>query len=131
VIGSYGQRLTCVLKLDGFTYDRFAGVAPTDAAARCRWLARQSREHRIDAFRPQPYEQAAKVLREMGHAADARKIARAGEAPEMPSGSIITVFGITWPAWALRLVYWAQIIGGWVFSGLLVAVLSGVMKKEE
>ena len=77
-----GRTLTCVLALDGFTYDRFAGVAPTDAATRKRWLARQSHRHRIDAFRPQPCEQLAKVLREMGHSADARNIAKARQAQE-------------------------------------------------
>lgn len=272
------RTLTCVLALDGFTYDRFAGVAPTDAATRKRWLARQSHRHRIDEFRPQPYEQLAKVLREMGHSSDARKIAKArqaqerwaravrhrfkrphiaayalfsmatfglltgygygvrrliaillilfgvgwhvydragaqglmaptnpvvfangdlartcaknwtecarlpkehtafspvmysldallpivalgvekdwapifarpGENPDLPQGSAVTVGGQTlggfwglpeitlptvdWPHLALRLVYWLQVIGGWVFSGLLLAVLSGVMKTEE
>ncbi|MEM1275915.1 MAG: hypothetical protein AAGH74_05280 [Pseudomonadota bacterium] len=65
------------LVLDGFTYKRFAGDAPTDAAKRMAWLERQSEAHLTVDFRPQPFEQVAKVLREMGHAEDAKKIAMA------------------------------------------------------
>ena len=57
--------------LDGFTYDRIAG-APTDAATRLEWLARV--DQFAGEFFPQPYVQLARVLREMGHEADARRV---------------------------------------------------------
>lgn len=60
------------LILDGFTYDRLAGTAPTTLAARKDWLHAGS--HWQGEFRPQPYTQLARVLRQMGHAGEARKV---------------------------------------------------------
>ncbi len=80
---SWGERLV----LDGFVYGGIIGVAckaPTDAATRLAWLDKQRPEHAglngdgAD-FRPQPWRQLAKVLREMGHAEDARQVAIAFE----------------------------------------------------
>jgi len=65
----------CVISLDGFTYKRFRGVTPTEADTRQQWLMRQPIDHLSSSFRPQPFEQLIKVLREMGHDADARRIA--------------------------------------------------------
>ncbi len=62
------------LLLDGFTCRRFAGDAPVDAAARLRWLDCQHPFHLTHDFRPQPWEQCAKVLAEMGHDRDARRV---------------------------------------------------------
>lgn len=59
------------LTLHGFTYDRISG-APTDAPQRLRWLAKGSSWN--GEFFPQPYTQLAKVLRDMGHDAEARKV---------------------------------------------------------
>lgn len=67
--------LPCFIGLDGFTYDCFVGVAPTNAATRRKWLLRQSCDHLVKSFRPQPFEQLVKVLRAMGHEDDARQIA--------------------------------------------------------
>ena len=61
--------------LDGFRYDRLTDVAPVDAAARLRWLKRQPPSDRGEDFKPQPWEQLIKVLREMGHHDAARDIA--------------------------------------------------------
>jgi len=65
------------LILDGFRYDRLAGGAdtPTGYAARKRWLELQPDEHLHRDFRPQPFEQLAKTLKEMGHTEDAKRIA--------------------------------------------------------
>ena len=63
------------LILDGFTYDRISGYAPTSFAARRKWLERQMPMFLNEDFRPQPFEQLAKVLREMGHSEDAKEIA--------------------------------------------------------
>ena len=63
------------IALDGFRYDRFADAAPVDATTRIRWLDRQSEMHLTTDFKPQPWEQLIKVLREMGHHHAARDIA--------------------------------------------------------
>ncbi|MEM8991021.1 MAG: hypothetical protein AAGD08_11465, partial [Pseudomonadota bacterium] len=57
----------------GFTYSRIYG--PTDAKTRAAWLDLQRPEDKGAGFKPQPYEQLTKVLREMGHTEDARQIA--------------------------------------------------------
>ncbi|GHH00988.1 hypothetical protein [Pseudodonghicola xiamenensis] len=59
------------LILDGFTYDRISG-APTDANTRLNWLSMGDTWN--GTFFPQPYTQLAKVLHEMGHDRDARKV---------------------------------------------------------
>src|SRR5262249_18449808 len=49
-------KLTSVLALDGFVYDRFGGDSPTDAATRIDWLNRQPKKHLSkESFRPQPF----------------------------------------------------------------------------
>lgn len=48
------------LMLNGFTYNAFSG-GPSSADSRLRWLARQP-----PGYRPQPYRQLAKVLRDEG-----------------------------------------------------------------
>jgi predicted acyltransferase (DUF342 family) len=58
------------LYLHGLTYNSFYDRAPQDAESRIEWLNRQPEGQ----FRPQPYEQLAKVLREGGREEDAKKI---------------------------------------------------------
>jgi hypothetical protein len=60
------------IALDGFTYTAIGGCSPTDACFRKRWLriGTSSDGH----LAPQPYTQLAKVLRDMGHPGEARKI---------------------------------------------------------
>ena len=70
--------------LDGFVYDSFAGNAPTTAKDRLAWLDQQSPDHsgkakNPRAFRPQPWQQLRKVLRDMGHLEDSRQVAIAFE----------------------------------------------------
>ena len=67
--------------LDGFTYDTFYGHSPTDSDTRLKWLAKRPGKRRLKngemadiPFSPLPYEQAAKVLFDMGQDNDARKI---------------------------------------------------------
>lgn len=54
------------LDLDGLTYSSIHG--PCEAKKRLEWLARQPK------FHPQPYEQLARVLRQLGREHDAREI---------------------------------------------------------
>src|SRR3546814_20353117 len=63
------------LWLDGFTYLRFDGHAPTDARTRIAWLSKHVPEHVGKDFRTQPWEQPTMVLRAMGHSTAARKVA--------------------------------------------------------
>jgi hypothetical protein len=74
-VASNGESLRCSVNLNSFTYDRLADVAPTDASQRIKWLKLQPPAHIGADFRPQPYEQLIKVLREMGHEDDAKRVA--------------------------------------------------------
>jgi hypothetical protein len=56
------------LFLDGFVYGHISGDSPRDAKTRLRWLGRQ------EPFRPKPYRQLAKVLRETGDDSGARRV---------------------------------------------------------
>ncbi|MES2187778.1 MAG: membrane-associated oxidoreductase [Pseudomonadota bacterium] len=88
---SWGGHLT----LDGFQYHEISGGAPTSGSARLRWLDKQMKGHtglsaQGQDFRPQPWRQLQKVLREMGHAEDARQIAIAFESRLRTAGKIGT-----------------------------------------
>lgn len=61
------------LILDRCVYGAFTGHA-VSAQERLCWLRRQDASRFDQEFWPQPYEQCAKVLREMGHPEDAREI---------------------------------------------------------
>lgn len=73
------------IDLDGFTYDSLAGSSFTDATTRLTWLDKQYPEYcglkkdSDHSFKPQPWRQLQKVLREMGHTEDARQVAIAFE----------------------------------------------------
>jgi hypothetical protein len=58
------------LFLDGFRYERLYEESPFEGDSRKKWLGRQPQ----DKFLPQPYEQLAAVLRQMGHGHDARLV---------------------------------------------------------
>jgi hypothetical protein len=58
------------LLLDGLEYEGFAGYrTPMDARRRLEWLRRQ-----LPDFRPQPYDQLARVFRRMGWEEEALKV---------------------------------------------------------
>ena len=65
------QRTRFKFNLDGFSYDEFFGGSPKNANHRIEWLASRSD---VLPFSPLPYEQAAKILFEMGHGNEARQI---------------------------------------------------------
>jgi sRNA-binding regulator protein Hfq len=57
------------LKIDGLEYERFSSLdTPKSASSRLDWLSRQKN------FAPQPYRQVAKVLRNNGDDAGARRV---------------------------------------------------------
>lgn len=100
--------------LDGFRYASLGGAATTSGDARLKWLHIQQKSHLSDSdFRPQPWRQVQRGLREMGHVEDAkqvgiayenhlRKIGRVGKTPKD------TVLEL---AWLMRIVtrgaHWA------------------------
>jgi len=73
------------LILDGFRYDRIIDAdvpegredhfSPTDAESRIAWLSRQREQDLKVHFKPQPWEQLIKVLRDMGHQEIAKQVA--------------------------------------------------------
>jgi sRNA-binding regulator protein Hfq len=70
--------------LNGLRYNALGGDAPIQAKDRLAWLNKQSPEHlgtsaQPNTFRPQPWRQLQRVLRDMGHAEDARQIGMAFE----------------------------------------------------
>ncbi|MGR3723502.1 hypothetical protein [Abyssibius alkaniclasticus] len=88
-----------MLDLDQCQYGSFAG-APVSAEARLKWLALQKPKGGV-SFLPQPYEQCAKVLREMGHGVEARtiliekeRLQREARRAELPK--------LVWPIWWLK-----------------------------
>jgi len=74
--------------LDGFTYQRFADGAPTDATMRLGWLATQRASHSGEDFRPEPWRRVIKVLHRMGRDASAAEVAIGRERHRRRSGLI-------------------------------------------
>lgn len=71
--------------LDGFRYGSLGGQARTSGVDRLKWLRRQPDDHLGTAnggaaFRPYPWRQLQRVLREMGHNEDAKQVGIAFEA---------------------------------------------------
>ncbi|ABQ30903.1 hypothetical protein [Acidiphilium cryptum] len=95
--------------LDGFVYNTISGEAPTDAKMRIGWLDKQSeadsgKDGKGAEFRPQPWQQLRKVLREMGHYEAAREVGIAfeqrkrecgliGQVPEISVGQALRAVG--------------------------------------
>ena len=79
--------------LDGFTYDTI-GSGPTDAATRIAWLKTQRPEDLTGPnFRPQPWTHLIKVLRRMGHKAEADEVSIAFQDQRRAAGRVQTRFG--------------------------------------
>ena len=60
------------IQLDGFTYQYIQNDVSN--SKRIEWLKKQVKEDLIKDFKSQPWEQLAKVLREMGHRKEAKKV---------------------------------------------------------
>jgi hypothetical protein len=81
---TWGEGLT----LDGFVYQRFGAASATDGDSRRRWLMRQDAAHLDADFRPQPWRQLIRVLRQAGHHVAAREVAVALEAHWLRIGRV-------------------------------------------
>ncbi len=90
------------LYLDGFAYDRIFKDSPHDSRQRLTWLRREGR-----VFLPQPYQQLAKVLREMGHEGPSRAvlIAMNGDAAQFGSLGLLS--------WTANRLLWLTIGHGY------------------
>ena len=125
------------LDLDGFTYERLGGYgADPEAAIGQRgskwfvdWLARDQ------PYTPQPYQQAAKVLREMGHPEIADDVLYAGRERERNEawqrGDYPRWFGLSLLSWTIgygiglryfRALYW---VVGLVLIATIVLRVTG------
>jgi len=62
------------LEIQGLTYERIGEQSPAEAKARIDWIERQG-----PIFRPQPYSQLARILKESGREDDAREVLIAKE----------------------------------------------------
>jgi hypothetical protein len=145
------------LDLDDFVYSSITD-GPMDAKTRLCWLERQaplpldppleqqaSSSNRSKPFRSKPYQQLAKVFRESGHEADAKKILIASEQARRKHGQL----GWGASAWSLakwaiigygyeshRALYWAVffIMLGWLLfaagyrAGLVIPVKDDAYK---
>lgn len=88
-----GKALPCYIYLNGFNYEYFGDRSPTEARIRRQWLMRQPSK---DSQRPQPFEQLIKVLRAMGYAADATRIAIFRESLNSPSAFSLIPGRVLW-----------------------------------
>lgn len=140
------------LLLDGFKYTSFVGRVPVNTIQRIGWLEKQDPLHTSGAdFKPQPWLQLQKVLREMGHFEGARQVAIAledrrrkigliGQTPEdwfrlrrwlhrKAAEGLHFIFGglIGYGYRPLRLLLWMMLV--WLASAVIywMAALHGVM----
>jgi hypothetical protein len=71
------------LDLDGFSYSEFGGDSPSDAADRLQWLALQP-----SGYRPQPYVQLAKALKQSGRSEGEIEVLIAQRVAQRRSGNM-------------------------------------------
>jgi hypothetical protein len=120
------------LLLDGLEYEGFAGDrTPMDAQRRLEWIRRQ-----LPDFRPQPYDQLARVFRRMGREAEAVEVLIAKQEDLIRYGKLSRwgkltrwIFGVT-IGYGYRsglALLWSLIIVsiGWLFFEL--AYIFGLM----
>jgi len=89
-----------LLRLDGLTYDRFGERTDVVAPARIAFLHLQTEADLGKAFKPQPWMQMVKVLRDTGHAEAAREVAIEYEHQKREAGTIAS-----WPGKFLHWLY--------------------------
>lgn len=76
------------MRLDGLTYARFGEPTDLSAPARIAFLKLQRENDLGRQFKPQPWAQMVKVLREMGHTDAAREVAIEYEEARRKAGTI-------------------------------------------
>lgn len=78
----------CFLCLDGLAYTRFGESTDLNASARIAFLKLQREDDLGREFKPQPWTQMVKTLREMGHIDAAREVAIEYEEMRRKAGTI-------------------------------------------
>jgi len=123
------------LDLEGFTYSEFGGDSPADSEERLEWLALQQ-----PGYRPQPYVELAKALKESGRTEDETEVLIAQRIAQRRSGHL----SLAARAWnlllegtigygyrPLRALWW---ITGFVLLGAILfgwGYRAGVMTPSE
>ncbi len=111
---------------------------PADAGTRIGWLALQRPSRWGEDFWPQPYEQLAKVFRDLGHEEDARRVLIAKERLQRrarrqraPNRLVRFLLGVTDGVLAVTLLYGRQplLVFAWLFSFWLLG--AGVFLHAE
>ncbi|MEL6977273.1 MAG: hypothetical protein AAGM38_01150 [Pseudomonadota bacterium] len=109
------------LFLDGLRYRQIGSIKPgaADARERGRWLLLQPAHQLKAEFKPQPFEQLARVLKTTGHALEARRIGvlkqrmlrRAGRIPWYIR-PFHWLFGLIagYGYWTSRVLLWAALV---------------------
>jgi len=142
--------------LDDFVYATIAN-GPMDAAARVCWLERQASQpldppfdhqpSQSTLFKPKPYQHLAKVLRESGHEAEAKRILIAKERAQWKRRDLgwlarcrrrilgwilgwTMVYGYK-PGWLLLWALALILLGGWLFGAGYQAGAMVRTKKAE
>lgn len=104
---------------------------PVDARTRIGWLALQDPERWGEDFWPQPYEQLAKVFRDLGHDEDARRVLiakerlqRSARRRRAPNRALRFLLGVTDGVLAVTLLYGRQplLVFAWLFFFWLMGV---------
>ncbi len=124
--------------LDGFEYEAFGIDSPRTAKERLDWLALQPEK----PFHPQPYEQLAKVFRQMGREVEARKVLIAKQDARRKHGELsrtsnvwLWFLGKTirygYEPWRVMWFMVVMILIGWgVFWGADTLTVMELTKKE-
>jgi hypothetical protein len=123
------------LDLDGFTYSEFGGDSPADSEARLEWLALQA-----PGYRPQPYAQLAKALKESGRTEGETEVLIAQRVAQRHAGhlslaarawNLLLQATIGYGYRPLRALWW---IAGFVLLGAMLfgwGYRAGVMTPSE
>jgi len=114
------------LFLHGFVYDGIYDKATIHVDERLDWLHRQP----DDRYRPQPYEQLAKVLQESGHDEAAKQILIAKEEERLRLTSMTGTARFLWWLWGWLMDYGYHPLK--MLRGLVIVVLGwGIFRLAE
>ena len=137
---SDGSAAPTFLALDGLTYQRFGEPTNLSSTARIAFLRLQRRADLAEDFKPQPWEQMIKVLREMGHDQEARAVAiekqkalRQAGRMTRPARFLHDLYGLFYGYGyrPLRVGIWATALAGLSALWFWIAAANGVMTPTD
>jgi len=137
---SDGRAEPSFLVLDGLTYQRFGEPTDLSAPARIAFLRLQKKGDLGENFKPQPWEQMIKVLREMGHDQEARTVAIEKQKALRQTGNMTRAAGYLHDLYGLfygygyrplRVGLWALLLAGLSALVFWVAADNGVMMPTD